>query len=82
MAELGRLRVPVGPYSSHVSRTLRWSWGGGAVSYERGTPLAFTRQSRLMRRKRRGRSTRWWMVPELWRLTSAGVVAVDLETLN
>ena len=31
--------APLGPYSRTVPRALRWSWGGGAVSYERGTPV-------------------------------------------
>ena len=31
---------PSGPYSRSMTRALRWSWGGGAVSYERGTPVA------------------------------------------
>ena len=32
--------LPLGPYSGTVPRALGWSWGGGAVSYERGTPVA------------------------------------------
>ena len=31
--------TPLGPYSRPMPRTLRWSYGGGAVSYERGTPV-------------------------------------------
>jgi len=30
---------PLGPYRSPMPRALRWSYGGGAVSYERGTPV-------------------------------------------
>ena len=30
---------PLGPYSRTMSRALWWSWGRGAVSYERGTPV-------------------------------------------
>ena len=29
----------LGPYSRAISRPLRWSGGGGALSYERGTPV-------------------------------------------
>jgi len=28
----------LGPYRRTIPRVLWWSWGGGAVSYERGTP--------------------------------------------
>jgi len=31
----------LGPYSSPAPRGLGWSWGGGAVSYGRGTPVAY-----------------------------------------
>ena len=30
---------PLGPYSRTIPTALRWSWWGGAVSYERGTPV-------------------------------------------
>ena len=30
---------PIGPYSRPMPRALWWSSGGGAVSYERGTPV-------------------------------------------
>ena len=30
---------PLGPHSSPIRRALGWSWGGGAVSYKRGTPV-------------------------------------------
>ena len=34
-------RTPLlGPYSRTIPRVLWWSCGGGAVSYERGTPVA------------------------------------------
>ena len=29
---------PLGPYNRTTSRALRWSQGGGVVSYERGVP--------------------------------------------
>ena len=29
----------LGPYRRTIHRVLWWSWGGGAVSYERGTPV-------------------------------------------
>ena len=29
----------LGLYSRTIPRVLWWSWGGGAVSYERGTPV-------------------------------------------
>jgi hypothetical protein len=32
------LRPPLGPYSRPMHRALWWSWGG-AVVYERGTPV-------------------------------------------
>ena len=32
-----RNRRPLGPYSRDMPRSLWWSWGGGAVSHERGT---------------------------------------------
>ena len=35
---LTRKRLPLGPYSRPMPRALRWSFGG-AVSYERGTPV-------------------------------------------
>ena len=31
----------LGSYSRTISRVLLWSSGGGAVSYERGTPVGF-----------------------------------------
>ena len=31
--------APPGPYSRTMPRALWWSYGGGAVSYERGTPV-------------------------------------------
>ena len=31
--------LPVGHYSRTMPRALWWPWGGGAVSYERGTPV-------------------------------------------
>ena len=31
--------APLGPYSRNMPRALWWSYGGGAVSYERGTPV-------------------------------------------
>ena len=34
-----RNRATLAPYSSFMSRALWWSWGGGVVSYERGTPV-------------------------------------------
>ena len=34
-----RKRLPLGPYSSHMPRGLGWSYGWGAFSYERGTPV-------------------------------------------
>jgi len=34
-----RKRHPVGPYSRTMPRLLWRSWGGGAVSYQRGTPV-------------------------------------------
>ena len=33
-------RLPVGPYIRAVPRVLGWSYGGGAVSYERSTPVS------------------------------------------
>jgi len=36
---LTRERIPLGPYSRHMPRALWWSYGRGAVSYERGTPV-------------------------------------------
>jgi len=36
-----RNRHPVGPYSRTMPGLLWWSWGGGAVSYDRGTPAGF-----------------------------------------
>ena len=33
-------RLLLGPYSSPVRRGIGWSKGGGAVSYERGNPVA------------------------------------------
>jgi hypothetical protein len=30
---------PLGPYSRVMPRALRWSWEGGALSHERGTPV-------------------------------------------
>jgi len=32
----------LGPYSRTIPRVLGWFWGGGAVSYERGTPVGIT----------------------------------------
>ena len=29
----------LGPYSRTMSRAMWWPWGGGGVSYERGTPI-------------------------------------------
>jgi hypothetical protein len=34
-----RNRLPLGPYRRALPRTLWWSYGGGAFSYERGTPV-------------------------------------------
>jgi hypothetical protein len=34
-----RKRLPVGPYSSPLPRALWWSYGGGAFSFQRGTPV-------------------------------------------
>ena len=34
-----RKRAPLGPYSGTMQRALRWSQRGGAVSFERGTPV-------------------------------------------
>ena len=31
--------LPLGPYSRIMPRVLWWSSGGGALSYERGTPV-------------------------------------------
>ena len=36
---LRRNSAPLGPYSGNMPRALWWSWGGGAVSYERGIPV-------------------------------------------
>jgi len=36
-----RNSAPLGPYSRTMSRALWSSWGDGAVSYERGTPVGF-----------------------------------------
>jgi len=36
---LMRNRTPLGPYSGTMPRTLWWSLGGGALFYERGTPV-------------------------------------------
>ena len=30
---------PPGPYSSRMPRALWWSYGGGGVAYQRGTPV-------------------------------------------
>jgi len=38
-----RKRNPLGPYSTPVPRALWCSQGGGAVSYERGTPVGTER---------------------------------------
>ena len=38
-ASLKRKRLPLGPYSRPIPRTLRWSCWVGAVLYERGTPV-------------------------------------------
>ena len=35
-------RHPVGPYSRTMPRLLGWSYGGGAISYERDTPVGCT----------------------------------------
>ena len=35
-----RNRLPLGPYSRPIPRSLRWSQGGGVVTYERGTLAA------------------------------------------
>jgi len=40
---LVRNRHPVGPYSRTMPRLLWWPRGGGAVSYERGTPVGVDR---------------------------------------
>ena len=32
----------LGPSSRTIPRVLGWSWGGGAISYERGTPVGIT----------------------------------------
>ena len=32
---------PVVPYSSRMPRVLGWTYGGLALPYERGTPIAF-----------------------------------------
>jgi len=34
-----RNRAPLGPYSRIMPMALLWPYGGGAVSYERGTPV-------------------------------------------
>ena len=34
-----RNRFTLAPYSRFMSKALWWSWGGWAVSYERGTPV-------------------------------------------
>ena len=36
---LTRKRTFLGPYRGPVPRVLGWSYGGGAVSYGRGTPV-------------------------------------------
>ena len=33
------------PYSRPMSRALRWSWGGGTLSYERGTHVTLHHES-------------------------------------
>ena len=45
---------PLGPYSRTMPRALWWSQGGGALSYERGTPVAVpcVRESPIPVRKR------------------------------
>ena len=37
----------LGPYRRPLPRALRWSWGGGAVSYERGTPVVVHHSLRI-----------------------------------
>jgi len=52
-----RQTPPVGPYSRPMpSRALRWSYGGGAVSYERGTPVPFFHRA-YPQVKKRARAT-------------------------
>jgi hypothetical protein len=34
-----KTRTPLEPYSRHMPRALWWPLGGGAVSFERGTPV-------------------------------------------
>ena len=41
-----RKRTPLGPYRRPVPRVLGESWGGGAFSYERGTPVHILTRSR------------------------------------
>ena len=40
---------PLGPYSRPMPRPLWWSWGGGAVSYERGAEREFFIDNLLVR---------------------------------
>ena len=43
-----RKHPTLGPYSRPMPRALWWALGGGAVSYERGTPVAGARQGRAV----------------------------------
>ena len=36
----------LGPYSRNIPKVLWWSWVGGAVSYERGTPVGSRRKEK------------------------------------
>ena len=56
-----RNRVLIGPYSRTMPKALRWSYGGpggGAVSYERGTPVHFAVDSRSTQASKPSQSLR------------------------
>jgi len=38
-----RNRLLLGPYSRTMPRVIQWTYGGGAVSYQRGTPEVASR---------------------------------------
>ena len=50
---LMRNRTPQGPYSRPTPRALRLSYGGGAFSYERGTPVGARNAQRWLARDER-----------------------------